>query len=147
MLSKISWQQFTLAVLILLVLYYLFIGLTLYRKQLPRLFKRFTDPPQKQPSAAKDRAQTPVADDSVDMPTDIVLVERIINEVRYEILPKAGAHATRDKLLVVFGNYLSALGKDNLPVPFKAAINQHIAKETAAQCNVYLDPAEIAALW
>ena len=150
MLSKISWQQFAFAVIVLLFIYYLFIGLTLYRKQLPGLIERLRKGSPRTKSGITGTelhiAARP-ADNDVELPTDIVRVERIINEVRYEILPKAGSHATKEKLLIVFKNYLSGFSNDNLPIPFKTGINQLIVKEVATQCNVLLDPEEIAALW
>lgn len=134
MLSKISWGQFALAVVVILLLYYLFIGFSLYRQKLKDFLQR--KPTITHPPAVP-----------VDIPGDLVLIERIINEVRYEILPKAGEHATKDKLLVIFKNYLSGFSGQNMPVAFRTAINQMLTKETAAACNVLIDPSEIATLW
>lgn len=149
MLSRISWQHFAFAVIVLLFIYYLFIGLTLYRKQLPGLIERLR---KGNPRTKADVTNTELhiaahRNDDIELPTDIVRVERIINEVRYEILPKAGSHATKEKLLIVFKNYLSGFSEDNLPIPFKTGISQLIVKEVATQCNVLFDPSEIAALW
>ncbi|WP_413670104.1 hypothetical protein ACEN9X_09285 [Mucilaginibacter sp. Mucisp86] len=143
MLSKISWGQFALAVVVVLLLYYLVIGISLYRDKIRELLQKRPA----QPRATDRETQPKPKQAEIDIPSDLVLIERMINEVRYEILPKAGEHATKDKLLIVFKNYLSGFSGQNLPTPFKTGINQLIAKEAASQCDVFIDPAEIAELW
>ncbi|MCJ8208103.1 hypothetical protein MUY27_00190 [Mucilaginibacter sp. RS28] len=144
MLSKISWGQFGLSAAILLLLYYLFIGLTVYRKKIRDFMRKRPAQPQ---VAFTNPAPGPVPPPTADMPTDIVLMEQIQQELRYDLLPRAGSHATKDKLLVLFRQYLSGLNTQNLALPFKTAVNQLMAKEALQQCNIFIDPAEIAALW
>jgi hypothetical protein len=156
MFNSISWGTFFTCMGVATLLYYLSISLLFFRQEIQDLLagkkQLFITPPAKAPApgiAGKELTpqthSTAASADARYMP-DIDQLEKIINELRYEVIPKAGGHATKEKLAVLFHNYLSTLG-GNMPVPFKNSINQLMIKEAAEQCGLSFQEQELQQLW
>lgn len=153
MFSSISWSTYFTYAGIATALYYAIIGLVFYRQQLQSLLSAKPKitlpntgrPPVRDANAAQKTAQVNEVHDHQVLP-DIDQLEKIIHELRHEVIPKAGAQPTKAKLAVVFQNYLSTID-GNLPVLFKNNINQLMTREAAEQCGVHFSAEEIQQLW
>jgi len=157
MLNNISWATFFIAIGITATLYYLTIGLLFFRKELQNILSGkqaliipLTAKMKTTTKAVTDQRSNPQytttdASTAQNMP-DLDQLEKIINEIRYEVIPKAGDHPTKAKLAILFSNYLSGLN-GNLPMTLKNNISALCIKEAAEQCNIVFEEQELQQLW
>ncbi|MHB8207648.1 hypothetical protein [Mucilaginibacter sp.] len=157
MLSNISWGDFITYVAIATVLYYITIGFLYYRPEIKSLLAGkpkgfgFTVAKGKESGKPVQDVKIPqnqttiIEGKNYNLPDNNDL-NNILNEIRYEIIPKAGSHPTKAKLATVFQYYLETLN-GNLPVPFKNDINQLIVKIAIEQCGISFTEEEVQQLW
>ncbi|EHQ24291.1 hypothetical protein [Mucilaginibacter paludis] len=155
MFSNITWGTYWSYTAAATALYYVSLGLVFYRHDLQNLatgkrklylFRGAKQPSQENAFQTNASAPGPVkVSANSTLAPDLDQVSQLINELRYEVIPKAGKHATKEKLTVLFSNYLSGI-KGNLPVELKNSILQLMAKEAAEQCGVNFSTEELQQL-
>jgi hypothetical protein len=154
MFKEISWQSYTTRLFVITIGYYLFILLRYYRKESRHLFSyKYRTVPKDHTSANKVTkvADTQHSSSEITLSENTFLiafgqVEKIINEIRDVILPKAGLQADKKYLL----NLLKAVAKryQEFEVPvFRSTINSYIIKEAATQCQVTYTVQELETEW
>ena len=142
MCSGISWEQFILIVVIVLGLYYGYVGVSYYRKDwLYRLSGK------KPGGAALQTAQSSAATPSGATAANplLPLVHDLVDEIR-ALLQAKGVTADKSDLL---GKLRRVLQKYPTlrETSFQPSINQLLATECKNHCSVDLDENEIRALW
>jgi hypothetical protein len=142
MFSSISWHQFILTILVLIVLYYGYIGVGYYWKDgWYRLTTRKSPAQSPQPTAA------PVASSPVSANPNPLLpvVHDLVDEVN-ALLQAEGHTVDKDNLLGKLRRLLQKYPtvKDT---PFQASINQLIYGEIKNQCSLDLEEDDIGSLW
>ncbi|RKR80692.1 hypothetical protein BDD43_0824 [Mucilaginibacter gracilis] len=150
MLNSISWGTFFTWVALATVVYYVAIGLLFYRTEIRGLLSGNVNnlmvKRQNQPgagiAATNEKSQQPGAEDR----GEARQLENILNEVRYEIIPKAGEHPTKAKLAIVFQHYFQTL-KGNYSETFRISVIQLMAGEAVAQCGISFEEEELNQLW
>jgi hypothetical protein len=142
MCSSISWRQFILAIIIIVGLYYLYIGVSYYRKDwLYRLSAK------KSPNLSPRPVASPTAIAAVSPEPNplLPLVHDLVDEIR-AFLNAAGTIEDKEtfltKLRQLIQKYPSL--KDTA---FQPSINQLIAIDTKSQCSLELEEEEIDGLW
>ena len=142
MCSPISWQQFILSIVVLIVLYYGYVGVSYYRKdwwyKLRRAKPSMGQPPSVTVPAGK--ASTSPAPNPL-----LPVVHDLVDEIR-ALLQAEGNEADNEELKGKLGRLLQKypMLKDT---PFQASINQLMAINSKSECAVDLSEAEIDALW
>ena len=151
MFSRISWSTFISYTALTIAAYYLIIFLLFYRKRFKTVFTGYgktglkTAIPEKQVTIPQSGQQVVESREDQYMP-GIDQLEKIINELRYEVIPKAGKSPTKAKLAILFQNYMATLN-GNLPVTFKNSIVRLMIKEATEQCGVSFQEEELHQLW
>ncbi|MBL7706805.1 MAG: hypothetical protein JNM21_14760 [Taibaiella sp.] len=77
-------------------------------------------------------------------------LEKLINDIRFHILVKAGKTATKEQLLEAIAERVAAqvANYDGLHHPaFRYALNNYIIHHTENICGVQIEEAELEALW
>jgi hypothetical protein len=142
MCSSISWEQFILIIVVVVGLYYGYVGVSYYRKDwLYRLSGK------KPGVASLQPAQSPAA-----MPSGVTaanpllpLVHDVVDEIR-ALLQAEGSAAVKDDLLDKLRRLLQKYPMLK-NTAFQPSINQLIAVDTKSQCSVELVQDEIDGLW
>jgi|HubBroStandDraft_1064217.scaffolds.fasta_scaffold235893_3 hypothetical protein len=140
--SSISWEQFILIVVIVLGLYYGYVGVKYYRKDwLYRLSGK------KPGGASPQPAQSPAATPSGAAAANplLPLVHDLVDEIRALLQAKGVTVDKSDllgKLRRLLQKYPTLKGTS-----FQPSINQLLAVEYKNHCSVDLDENEIRALW
>jgi hypothetical protein len=142
MFSSISWQQYLIAVFVVLVIYYVIVVPMYYRAELLafslRVFqKRKTASHEPLPAAISPEAQASVLSSSV-----YELVEELnalFHKAAHQRYPKEELCMA---LQIRLSNYTTLKG-----TTFQHSIIDHIRSETKACCNISLEDFEIAQLW
>ncbi|MBS1525316.1 MAG: hypothetical protein JST19_06695 [Bacteroidetes bacterium] len=153
MLSNISWNTYFLFIATLTISYYIIIALLFYRETIQRLVTRNASAGDETNTSSRIIQLTQPQTEDVPQPhsltndaEDLDTIERIVNEIRYEVILKAGSHVTKEKLLVVFKNYLGTIS-GNFPMTFKNSITSLLIKEAVEQCHISFTKEEIEAIW
>jgi hypothetical protein len=142
MCSSISWEQFILTIVVLVILYYLYIGVSYYRKDwLYRLSGK------KPPNASPRPVASPATKTTVSPEPNplLPLVHDLVDEIR-AFLSAAGKIEDKESFLTKLRQLIQKYPtlKDS---PFQPSINQLIAIDTKSQCSVELNEDEIDGLW
>lgn len=84
---------------------------------------------------------------SVDKEDDFLkTLEKLINDIRFNILVKAGKTATKEQLLDAFSEKVA--NYDGLHHPaFRYALNNYIIQHTENICGVKIEEGELETLW
>jgi hypothetical protein len=142
MCSSISWEQFILTIVIIVGLYYGYIGVSYYRKDWLYRVKgkkalRSATPPVVSPTAAAAFFPEP----NLLLP----LVHDLVDEIR-AFLHTAGKIEDKESFLAKLRQLIQKYPtlKDTA---FQPSINQLIAIDTKCQCSVELEEDEIDGLW
>ena len=142
MCSSISWEQFILTIVIVIGLYYGYVGVSYYRKDwLYRISGK------KPGSVSPQPAMSPVAMASGAAAANplLPLVHDLVDEIR-ALLQAEGVTADKEDLL---GKLRRLLQKYPIlkETTFQPSINQLVAIDCKNHCSVDLDENEIRALW
>jgi hypothetical protein len=154
MFKEISWQLYGTCLIIAVIGYYLVIGWLYFRKERTRLFaKKQTNNHDEEVTQAERQFNETIKQ----QPSEITLsensflvafneLEKIINDIRYELLPKAGPHADKAQLITLLKSSLK--NYQGLTVPaFRMTVNSYIIREAAAQCDVSFTAQELETAW
>jgi hypothetical protein len=168
MLNTISWLQFGLGLLTGLVLYYAFVLLSFYGKELKQFLQRRKDDPsprtdssvQGQPSGG-DAASRQAASSSMgraqpnlfppegatrDKPELFRVMEKVIALLRAVVEEGSATGITRDELLQRFRQVLSAYGHLK-KTPYEVAINNYLQRTCTTHFSVMISDPDLAGLW
>jgi len=142
MCSSISWEQFILTFIVIVGLYYLYVGVSYYRKDwLYRLRGK------KSPNVSPRPVASPAATAAVSpKPNPLLpLVHDLVDEIR-AFLNAAGKIEDKETFLTKLRQLIQKYPtlKDTA---FQPSINQLIAIDTKGQCSVELAEDEIDGLW
>jgi hypothetical protein len=142
MCSSVSWQQFILTIVILVILYYLYVGVTYYRKD---WWCRLS--PKKSSNASSRPMASPAAASNTSHTTNPLLpvVHDLVDEIR-ALLQAEGNAANKDELLGKLERLLQKYPtlKDT---PFQPSISQLIYIESKNHCALDLGEDEVSNLW
>jgi len=141
MLSNVSWSEYLAAVVILLVLYYVIIGLKYYRKEITSLLSGKL--PNKD-NTSKNVLKSPEGRQQ-DAPSFDEL-EAVVNDLRYSILDKAGNPAIKAELLGQLKQRLASYAGLRRPA-YRVAINNYIITHAKEICGVVFSESELEAAW
>ena len=143
MLSRVSWGEFFGAVVVLLVIYYSFIGIKFYKEELKSLFngkltKKNKNAVQEKPTNRfKDAAITEAAFEEL---------ETVVNDLRRAVLDKAGRQVTKQQLLALLQRRLADYTGLQKPA-FRVAVNNYIITNAKEICGVVFSVEELNAAW
>lgn len=130
MFSNVSWKEYIGAMALLLAVYYLFIGIRYYRRNLLSLLSgRFH---RKQHSSDGD--------------TDNDELDSIVFDIRYAILEKASMNASKQELLRQLCERLENYSGLRKPA-FRVALSNAIIQQAKDNCNVDFSMAELDDAW
>jgi hypothetical protein len=142
MLSNVSWGEFIEVVVILLVLYYLFIGVKYYREEIKSLLsgklRKKDKAAVQQPGQANGKSSTndPAFDE----------LEAVVNDLRYGVFERAGKSVSKKELLEQLQERLSKYS--NLRIPgYKVAINNYIIIHAEEICGIVFSEHELNSAW
>jgi|SRR6185312_5245153 len=142
MCSSISWEQFILIVVIVLGLYYGYVGVTYYRKDW--LYRLSGKKPR---GAALQTAQSSIATPGGGAAANplLPLVHDLVDEIR-ALLQAEGVTADKENLLGKLRRLLQKYPTLK-ETSFQPSISQVLAIDCKNHCSVDLDENEIRALW
>ncbi len=130
MFNNISWKEYIGTMALVLAVYYLFIGIRYYRKNIRTSFSvRF-----------RRRQHSNVA------ATDTDELDSIVFDIRYAILEKAGMNASKQELLRQLCERLENYSGLRKPA-FRVALNNAIIQQAKDNCNVDFSTAELDDAW
>jgi hypothetical protein len=142
MCSSISWEQFILVIVVIVSLYYGYVGVSYYRKDLLYWLTG-----KKLPSASLQPVVSPAT-----MPKDaaaanplLPLVHDLVDEIR-ALLQAEGVTADKEGLVGKLSRLLQKYPTLK-ETSFQPSINQLLTIECKNHCSVDLDENEIRALW
>ncbi len=137
MLSNITWTQFLVVLIGVLVLYYI-IYFIRFR------FNGMMEKLNKNSEAYElDLLEGREQDEETRMLDEL---EIIINRIKTDVLDQAGKSATKDQLFAALPETVA--GYDGLHQPaYRYALNNYIIQQANQQCGVIIDEEELEELW
>jgi hypothetical protein len=142
MCSSISWEQFILIIVIVLGVYYGYVGVSYYRKDwLYRLSSKNPGEASLQPAQSPAAMPSGAAAANPSLP----LVYDLVDEIR-ALLQAEGVTADKSDLLGKLRRLLQKY-RTLKETSFQPSINQSLAIDCKNYCSLDLDENEIRALW
>jgi hypothetical protein len=143
MFKSITWSNYSIAVVILLALWYGIIVLVYYRKELFNLLNgKYKIPTRKKIIKASDDAEdTPEEEEHT-----FEELEGIVTDIRHSILEEAGKEVSKDGLLTQLKKRLANYGGLRQPA-FRLAVNNFIIQHAESICGVVFSEDELNAAW
>jgi len=141
MLSRVSWSEYAGVVIILLVIYYAFVGIKYYRNEIMTLLSGKL--PKKNGTSKKEADQK--GDEFSDTSTFDEL-EMTVNDIRYAILDKAGKQTDKAELSFQLKQRLANYTGLRKPA-YRVAINNYIITHAKEICGVVYNADELNAIW
>lgn len=140
MFTTVSWKEYLLAIVIVLVVYYVCLGLKYYREEIKALLagkfpKRI---------ATGDNPYQPDLNGRDDSEMDEL--EYITNDLRYAIFEKAGKQVGKSELLQLLEDRLADYNGLYKPA-FRVAINNYIIQHAKEICGVTYHEHELNSAW
>jgi hypothetical protein len=142
MCSSISWEQFILTIVVIVGLYYGYVGVSYYRKDwLYRLSGKKSPGSSFQPVVPSPAMATGVAAANPLLP----VVHDVVDEIR-ALLQAEGSAANKENLLDKLRRLLQKYPTLK-NTAFQPSINQLIAVDMKSKCSIELRQDEIGGLW
>ena len=139
MLSKVSWSQYLICIGIVLFVYYVFVILVYYRKELSgTLSSKF--------KKSNQLAEEGLAGEAYPEDQSFDELEMVVNDLRYAILDPAGKNANKQEVLVQLKNRLADYEGMGRPA-FRVSINNYIIQHAKEICGVVFSEEELEAEW
>ncbi len=137
MLSNITWLQFLVVLIGLLVLYYIIYFIRFH-------FNGMLDKLNSKSEAYElDILQEREPDEETKKLDEL---EIVINRIKTDILDQAGKSATKDQLFAAFQEKVA--GYDGLHQPaYRYALNNYIIQQAKQLCGVEIEEEELEELW
>lgn len=132
MLSNVSWSEYLIGIGLLLAAYYLFVILKYYKHELKEIISGKSTK-RKEPENFPERFMQESSFDEL---------ETVVNDLRYDILEKAGRGADKQILLSQIKARLA--NYENLQQPaYRVAINNYIMQHAKEICGVVFSEEEL----
>ena len=142
MCSSISWEQFILTIIVIVGLYYGYVGVSYYRKDwLYRLTGKKSPGSSLQPVVSSLAMPSGAATANPLLP----LVHDVVDEIR-ALLQAEGSAANKNNLLDKLRRLLQKYPTLK-NTAFQPSINQLISVDTKSKCSIELWQDEIGGLW
>ncbi len=141
MLSSVTWGEFMVTVIVVIILYYLFIGFRYYREEIKSLLSGRLSKANPQ----KEQQQT-IPDDAQDNDDLFDELETVVNDLRYEVLDKAGKKTSKQELLEQLKNQLRGYSGLQRPA-YRTAINNYIIMHAKEICGIDFSEWELNNAW
>ncbi|WP_293299839.1 hypothetical protein [Pedobacter sp. UBA4863] len=139
MLSNVTWAEYLGAVGVLVVAYYLTIGLK-YRKDLTGFIHSLKN----RNYNSAEETET-IIEDTEDI-SSMDELEAVVQDLRYAILERAGKTATKQELLEKFQQRLANYSGLRKPA-YRVAINNYLIQHSQELCGVVLSEGELERIW
>jgi len=137
MLNKVSWSEYAGVIVILLIIYYLYIGARYYRHEIKTLLSGKLPKTMRKDNAAQ-KSEGLSNDPSFDE------LETVVNDLRYSVLDKAGNPADKAELLGKIKQRLANYSGLRKPA-YRVAINNYILTNAKELCGVVFSESELNA--
>ena len=144
MLNNISWASYIYAVCIIVVVYYVFIGLFFYRREAVHYLKstkeKSHDDDNKLSSDELPKGEI------VPVTVEVSSIEEVLLSLLFSIKKAASQHFIKEELLQSLkGQIQFYVGKaSSLP---KEKINQYIMETSEIYCSIHLSEMDLVVLW
>jgi len=133
MLSKITWGEYLITLIILISIYYLAVGLRFYLPQIKKIL-----------SGRKEiRSNDAIYNDSDAMLHEL---EDVTRDLRYAVLERLSRPVNKEQLLELLQRRLAGYSGLSKP-PFRVALNNYIMLHAKEICDVSVNDQELNALW
>lgn len=153
MFTEISWNNYIISVIVLLVIYYLFIGFRYYRSDLLELLSgtkstqtdrvSFIDLQTIRPEQTQHQANLKQAFEK----QDLFQVTQSVGDEIMAYLNEAGRDTLNKEDIIQSMKSLIAKYPSVKDSAFRDAIQNLIIKECETNCSIHLSEEEISALW
>ncbi|MNZ87001.1 hypothetical protein [Sphingobacterium multivorum] len=140
MLQHITWTQFIIAILGLLVIYYVAYFIRFHRNQ----YSRFLD--KLESDTINDLEEEPVEKEQKEAEELLNQLEVLVNRIRIGILEKAGTEATKDLILTGLAEEVASFGGLSQPA-YQHALNNYIIEHAIRICGVEITEEELTHTW
>ena len=144
MLNNISWASYIYAVCIIIVVYYIFIGLFFYRHEAVNYIK---NPKEKN---HQDDNKLPsdglLKGEIIPVAVELNSIEEVLLSLLFSIKKAASQHFIKEELLQSLkGQIQFYVGRaSSLP---KEKINQYITETSETYCSIHLSEMDLVVLW
>jgi hypothetical protein len=138
MLVNVSWKEYLVVLAVTLVVYYVFVGIRYYRKELDSLLKG--ELPKFNKLVKKED------DNSTRNPADFEELEAVVDDLRYAIFEKAGKLTGQQELAEQLNKRLQNYSGLQKPA-YRVAINNYIIRNAKEICGVVFSESELDGMW
>jgi len=145
MLKGITWGQFLIAVVAVILFWYAVIAVVYYRKEIKAIFKGKLKLPVKTEKTAEadpHESEEPYTDPGEAFDE----LESIAEDIKISILEKAGKEASKEELLGKLKERLANYGGLRQPA-FRMAMNNFIIQHCEDICGVAISEQELNEAW
>jgi hypothetical protein len=134
MFTEISWSSYVTIVIVLLVIYYLFIGLRYYRTELFRIF-------------AGRKIPADAVKEEVPEKKNIFQLTRSLSDEIQAYLDEAGRNTLHKEEVITSLQSLLAKYPSVTDSPFRKVIQNLIVTECETCCSIHFGEKELSELW
>jgi hypothetical protein len=152
MLNKISWSSFVIILALILIMYYLYVLIVYYRKDIFSFSSI-----NKKPITSNDLRKAPLKDKNKDMSKSdgvfdklnddsFTLVHELLEDLKTVFIKAAKTKMVKEELIQAISSRLKAypsLGETDLIED----INTHLDLESKEKCNMELLPEDLKQIW
>ncbi len=135
MLSNVTWKEYLVALGVLLLLYYLLIGIKYYRKEIKNLLR-----------GKRARPVFNIHSEQSSEEVSLEELEAVVFDLRYAILEKAGKNTSRQELLRQLSERLANYTGLRKPA-YRVAINNAVIRYAKENCGIEFSEEELNETW
>lgn len=147
MLESITWKEYLVGMAVVVITYYLLVGLLFYRKQITGTI---TDKLKPQANRNKEISPEPEEEEQEEEWTSggslFDELEELVTDIRHSILEVAGKEAGKDMLLLQLKSRVARFGGLRQPA-YRVALNNFIIHQTEIICGVVFSEEELNEAW
>ncbi|MGJ1435655.1 hypothetical protein [Sphingobacterium siyangense] len=140
MLQHITWTQYFIAILSLLIIYYVVYFIRFHRNQ----YSRFLD--KLETDSTNEQEEEPIEKEQKKAEELLNQLEVLVNRIRTGILEKAGIEATKDQILTGLAEKVASFGGLSQPA-YQHALNNYIIEHAIRICGVEITEEELTHTW
>jgi hypothetical protein len=137
MLSNVSWSEYGEIIAVVLVIYYLIVGIGYFREELKKVL---TGKLPKTPNSKKTENSFKETDLSLEE------LEAVVQDLRYAIFDRAGKEVGKEELLNLLKGRLKGYAGLQRPA-YRVAINNYIIANAKELCGVLFNKHELNSAW
>jgi len=143
MLSNVSWGEYLTALVILVIVYYFFVGSKYHQKEIKSFLSGKL--PKKNKTASGNGQDKPTGENAM---TDASFdeLEAVVNDLRYAVFERAGRSVGKQELLNILKQRLAKYeGLQRLA--YRVAINNAIIANAKEVCGIVFSEYELNSAW